>query len=214
MRKMKCVIGVDPASTRRKKTTCVQVDMRTGEVTPRMLSHAELSSKVSCWAEQDALVVWDAPLTGPANPPRFLMPWPVEKSGPQEQSYTKREIERGLKRVMNGVKGVAVMGYGCGCPHVVLTQAMFGLPRVGPYQANYEDLPLRLICQAGQLEELDPRKRGVVVETHPAVALWGWLSGRMALDKERTINGADWSYKGRSQRLFRAKVIDVLLELW
>ena len=108
------------------------------------------------------LVCWDAPLTGPRDP---------EFAG-EEKDFTQRRIDSFFAREKTGFrtpKGISVLPYG-GCPHWTITRSLLGLPRVGPYDRGYGDLPFRLLPPDDEIG--DPRP--AVVEIHPAVAIWLW----------------------------------------
>ena len=135
------------------------------------------------------LICWDAPLTGPRDP---------EHAG-KHGDFTQRPIDsffvRGATR-FKAPKGISVLPYG-GCPHWTITRSLLGLPRVGPYDRGYDELPFRLLPQAGDSRDLRP----AVVEIHPAVAIWLWC---------RNPERADWRYK-KSDAL-RAELLDMICE--
>lgn len=112
------------------------------------------------------LICWDAPLTGPRNPD-------AEQILPGD--YTQRQIESFFKQ-QQGMKtptGISVQGY-ASCPHWAITRALLGLPRVGPYDTPWQDLPFQLLASEEDKTQSAPPGK-YVVEVHPAVALWLWL---------------------------------------
>lgn len=64
---IRTIIGIDPASSSKKKTIAVKVSLDpSGEVKDvelLKLRHRELTERKETW-KQDTLVLWDAPLTG------------------------------------------------------------------------------------------------------------------------------------------------------
>lgn len=133
-----------------------------------------------------ALVCWDAPLTGPCNP----------DDGGAPGDFTQRRIESFFRDGKNGLrspKGISVQGY-AGCQHWTITRSLLGLPRTGPYDIGYDELPFDLLPNDGSRRDGRPR----VVEIHPGVAAWLWCRC------ERGAN-ASWAYK---------KEPSVLGEMW
>lgn len=111
---------------------------------------------------QPSLLCWDAPLTGP--------PEPTETSD-RNGVFTKRPVEafftqqRWRFRVPDGI---SVLGY-AGCQHWTISRHLLGLPRVGPWDTGWSDLPFELLTDG------PPTGLGnYVVEVHPALALWLW----------------------------------------
>ena len=126
------------------------------------------------------LLCWDAPLTGPADP---------ASAGTQTRDFTQRLIERFFMRSETGFKtpkGISVLPYS-GCPHWTVTRSLLGLPRIGPYDLEYQRLPYRLL-PAPQWEQAD---RPSVVEIHPAVAAWLWCRK----DRKNCTKTSVWNYK-------------------
>ena len=123
-----------------------------------------------------ALVCWDAPLTGPGNP---------DDSG-APGDFTQRRIESFFRDGKNGLrspKGISVQGY-AGCQHWTITRSLLGLPRTGPYDVGYDELPFDLLPNACSPGDARPR----VVEIHPGVAAWLWCRCERGVD-------ASWAYK-------------------
>lgn len=139
--------------------------------------------------EDDCLVCWDAPLTGPPSTV-------VAGAAAEGAAFSQRPIESFFSRASTGFKtpkGISVQGYS-GCPHWALTRCLLGLPRLGKFDAPAESLPFLPLTRDDQR----PAHGRCVVEVHPAVALWLWCrDGRAAT--------APWNYK---------KDRAVLLELW
>lgn len=137
--------------------------------------------------QENLLVCWDAPLTGP--PEGVLLG--REATG---SAFSQRPIESFFSRAATGFKtppGISVRGYS-GCPHWAVSRSLLGLPRTGPFDAV--DIPFRLAADQARRPESGKH----VVEVHPAVALWLWCRSL------RAPTGS-WDYK---------KSPEVLQELW
>ena len=135
---------------------------------------------------REMLLCWDAPLTGPREP---------DDAGGRGD-FTQRPIEsffRDGKRGCKAPPGVSVLGYGQ-CPHWTITRSLIGLPRLGPYDASYEDLPFDLLSGG----RLSGHRRHVVAEIHPGVAAWLWC-------REQRCGNVSWAYKSDAA---------VLAEMW
>ncbi len=140
-------------------------------------------------SDDDLLVCWDAPLTGP---PASVLSGAAAKGA----AFTQRPIESFFSRAGTGFKtpkGISVLGYS-GCPHWAITRNLLGLPRVGRFDAHVESLPLFPLTD----QHPRPMHGCCIVEVHPAVALWLWSRQRRRLT-------ASWLYK---------KERSVLRELW
>lgn len=142
--------------------------------------------------EEDLLLCWDAPLTGP--------PTSVTVGGEGTDSdFSKRTIEKFFCRSETGFKapsGISVMSYST-CPHWALSRSLLGYPRVGPYDLPSESLPFRLA------PESKPPKRGRhLVKVHPAVAIWLWC-------RIFEPNWKEWHYKKSRETL--KKLWDLVL---
>ena len=117
-------------------------------------------------SEPDVLICWDAPLTGPSQ---------VALNGNGvgfESDFTQRPIESFFRQQKTGFKtpkGISVRGYS-GCPHWTITRSLVGLPRVGPYDRELDEIPFRLATS----NEPKPGSGRWIVEVHPAVAAWLW----------------------------------------
>lgn len=122
------------------------------------------------------LVCWDAPLTGPRDP---------DDAG-EPGDLTQRLIESFFRDGRTGFKppeGISVRGYG-GCPHWTISRSLLGLPRLGPFDLGYAELPFDLL--PGTRGDADMRPS--VVEIHPGLAAWLWC-------REERAAGASWAYK-------------------
>jgi hypothetical protein len=165
------VIGIDPAPA--KGGTLFD-----GEY--RHLSPLELGEFLSSISDQeDVLVCWDAPLTGPQDPTR-----PGQNIG----DFTQRPIETFFSRQGYGFKvppGISVRGY-AGCPHWTISRAYLGLPQIGPWDRPASNLPFKLLTDRTFAKSIGSGP--FVVEVHPAVAIWRWCIDSRAKD-------ADWAYK-------------------
>ncbi len=196
------IIGIDPASSSKKKTIAVKVCLdpscEVKDVKLLELSHQELIEEKQTW-KQGTLVLWDAPLTG------VPLGWKIESEG----YFTRRPLEQRLEKLTRNAKGISVLGYGSGCPHLPLTQHLFGLPKMGPYHHELDQLPLLLVFQQDQLlgSENDEEKRARIVEVHPAFAMWAWLK------KDHSPSDNDWTYKKPKQEN-RRKWLEALIKLW
>jgi hypothetical protein len=140
-------------------------------------------------SEDDLLLCWDAPLTGP---PSSVLGGAAAK-GP---AFTQRPIESFFSRTDTGFKtpkGISVQGYSS-CAHWAITRNLLGLPRVGRFDAQVESLPFLPLTGDNQR----PVCGRCVVEVHPALALWLW-------SRQRRDATASWLYK---------KDRSLLLELW
>jgi predicted RNase H-like nuclease len=164
------VVGIDPAPV--KGLAVFDGEDRRVPVAEAGAFFRELA------AEDDVLVCWDAPLTGP---PETALAEDERGGSP----FYERPIERFFSRKHSAFctpKGVSVQAY-AGCPHWALSRHLLGLPRVGPWDRPLDALPFRL---AGS--ETDRPERGRwVVEVHPAVAAWLWCRDGWA--------GDGWRYK-------------------
>jgi predicted RNase H-like nuclease len=174
------VVGVDPAPTK-------GLDVFDGRH-----RHVPLDAARSLINElkeqQNVLVCWDAPLTGP--------PTAVVAGGNARGSdFSQRPIESFFSRRESGFKvpeGISMRGYS-GCPHWALSRSLLGLPQVGPFDVNESSLPLVLVTT-----DNPPIQGRHVVEVHPAVALWLWT-------RNERETGASWKYK---------KSLEVMSNLW
>ena len=172
------VISIDPAPSK-TSTVCRGTAFEHGkyfcETTPENLRHLLKG------VEPNTLVCWDAPLTGPRDP--------TDRAGQWDRDFSQRPIERFFARQETGFKapsGISVLPYS-GCPHWAITRSLLGLPRTGPYDTGYDDLPFRLL--PGQ--ERDGNPRPSIVEIHPAVAAWLWCRGSDGFPQDTE----QWPYK-------------------
>ena len=173
------VISIDPAPSK-TSTVCTGTAFEDGkhfsEMTPEQLRDLLNSEEVG----PGTLVCWDAPLTGPQDP---------DRAGMVEKDFSQRCIDSFFARSASGFKtppGISVLPYS-GCPHWAITRSVLGLPRTGPYDAHYEELPFLLLPGEDRKEDSRP----AIVEIHPAVAAWLWCK-----DERRPQQvTAGWLYK-------------------
>ena len=169
------VVAIDPAPS--KKST-----MYSAEDGFREIPGEEMRSTLEN-LEPPVLLCWDAPLTGPRNPDDAGRP----------RDFTQRRLESFFCRKKTGFKcpeGISVQPY-AGCQHWTISRSVLGLPRVGPYDADFDRLPF-LLLPHGQGESrgatVSRMARSCVVEIHPAVAAWLWCKD--------TLCPGSWRYKG------------------
>ena len=144
-----------------------------------------------CHRTPQTLLCWDAPLTGPADP---------ACPGKQPHDFTQRLIEHFFmtKSCFQPPKGISVLSYS-GCSHWTITRSLLGLPRTGPYDLKFRQLPFHLL-PAPQSEQ---DNRASVVEIHPAVAAWLWC-------KDSRSKESAWNYKDKKNK----KKDEVWKQLW
>ena len=169
------ISGIDPAPS---KGTTIFDGSSFSQMNPRQLVAYldELRTKAQ------ALICWDAPLTGPSA---------TDIEATRDGDFSQRTIERFFSRTVTGFKtpgGISVLPYS-GCPHWALSRAVVGLPRLGPWDSGLEDLPFKFVST-----DSPPTQPGhYIVEVHPAVAIWLWC-------KEAFPSGP-WDYKKNSDTL-------------
>src|SRR5580693_6217162 len=126
------VIGIDVAPSR---NCYVSEDGKSAKPWKAAVLEDHLSK------QQNVLIAWDAPLTGPSDP---------DKPFTKKQDLSIRVIERFFRRAenkkhgLNPDKGISTLSY-CGCSHWTISRALLGLPRVGPYDAKLDHLPFKLL---------------------------------------------------------------------
>ncbi len=212
-------VGVDPAPSwggavaeciyKGGKFGCFQLHKKKkhGELRTRLTELANLSS------EEYAIVGWDAPLTGPPKPDD-------ETNSLCKGQLSDRGIEKALRRIVvrkrtevkkqTGVKGVSVRPFG-GCSHWTITRNLVGLPRVGKWDRQEKCLPFHLLTEDALLS-----KKSYIVEVHPAVALWLWVSeDNLELQRDESY----FIYKGGSKKQEdqlkrRGEILDRVFKHW
>lgn len=168
------ILGIDPAP----KKPAILYD---GQGRPGAYAFSELRryrSRLSRSSEK-VLVCWYAPLSGP----RHTSPDDPRVAG----EFSTRPIDAFFGRQKHGFKtprGISVLPYSS-CSHWAVSRALLGLPRVEPFDADWEDLPFCLVSLAD-----DPVVRHkLIAEVHPALALWLWC-------REDLSSSQGWQYKG------------------
>ena len=175
------VISIDPAPSK-KSTVC---DGRTFYKETAVCLRERLSTLSA--AGHDTLVCWDAPLTGPQNP---------EQAGIPRKDFSQRCIDSFFARKETNFKtpkGISVLPYS-GCPHWAITRSLLGLPRTGPWDKSYGELPFHLLPCTDEQEHQRPS----VVEIHPAVAAWLWCRGKRGFPKGTKKRPDPWLYKKKA----------------
>ena len=152
------------------------------------------------------LVCWDAPLTGLQDPDALE----IEEESSQKESLTTRPIERTGAKVKpeyqsvaraTGEPGVSIRGFS-GLSHWVITRNVLGLPRVGRFDAPYDELPLFPVFEKEEVAN----HNWAITEVHPTLAVYLWLKGRLAGDK--TL----WrQYKGSGKE---SDVVEAVQAMW
>lgn len=165
LRSKASVIGVDPASGAKGSVIYCPLShpeklqpTQNSKCSPPFyrLDGREMTEYIQKIKEENVLVAWDAPLTGTGEN--------------HDQSQTTRAIERLLSREIKE-SGVNTRGYAM-LSHWVVSRRVLGLPRVGPYDLSLNRLPLKLIT----FEEEGLAAGAHVVEVHPTVAMYCWLT--------------------------------------
>jgi predicted RNase H-like nuclease len=174
------IIGVDPAPS--KPTRIYSTDGLDRKDARQLLCFlTELLS-----SDDDVLICWDAPLTGPSNPDSDVF---------NVGDHTQRRIESFFNQKKLGLKvpkGISVRGY-AGCPHWAISRRLIGLPRVGRWDAGWSDLPFQLVANGS----CPTRSGHYIVEVHPGVALWLWCNtpawvGSWEYKKDKNILRQVW----------------------
>lgn len=182
-------VGIDPAPS--SKGSAI-VEYLAGESPAKIrlrrnVSHPELRADLCRWKSEhpSVLIAWDAPLTGPQDPEANE----AGGSGVHSRAdFTMRDIEKEIRdEIPDEVEGISVVGY-AGCPHWTITRNLLGLPRVGPFDREWDALPYSLLWARPEFWS-----GHYVLEVHPAVALWAWL-------KDSDTKITDWRYKRGSRQ--------------
>ena len=177
------VVAIDPAPG--KEST-----MYTAEDGFRQISGEAMRSTLEA-LDPPVLLCWDAPLTGPRNP---------EDAG-RPGDFTQRRLDSFFARQetkFKTPKGISVLPY-AGCPHWTISRSVLGLPRVGPYDTDFDRLPFLLFPdREGESRgaEVSRMARSCAVEIHPAVAAWLWCKDLPDLRRRSWKRGKGWKYKG------------------
>ena len=162
------VISIDPAPSK-TSTVCDGKDFCEMEA-------AQLRTMLD-GVGSETLLCWDAPLTGPSDP----------RCAGERRDFSQRCIESFFsRREFKTPTGISVLPYS-GCPHWAITRSLLGLPRTGPWDKSYGELPFRLLPYTDEEEHGRP----AIVEIHPAVAAWLWCKKEK---RPRQVN-AGWLYK-------------------
>jgi len=203
------VVGIDPGSSG-KGTACVEITLDKDQkdwsnalinMADKKLDPPTLKEKLAEWKKitNSTLLVWDAPLTGPNDPT-------TEGGGYNKwkHAFTMRLIEQRLKKLLKEKKceaGISVIDYH-GCPHWAVTRHMVGLPVLGRFDYKIGELDYLPIYRSKDFTKNDKCKR--IIETHPAVAMWGFLNGKLP------EGCSDWKYKSGGREVAK-KAREVLL---
>jgi len=175
------VIGIDP-SPGRQSYLYSSDGLRRKDASQVSRFLAELSA-----SDSNVLICWDAPLTGPSAP---------DSDEFRVSDHTQRRIEAFFNRQKWGFKvpkGISVRDYAA-CPHWAISRRLVGLPRVGPWDVAWSDLPFKLVSEGSC-----PTQPGrYIVEVHPAVALWLWCNtpawtGSWEYKKNKTVLEQAWA---------------------
>ena len=156
------VVAIDPAPAKESTMYSAEGGFRSVPASEMRGVLEDLASPV--------LLCWDAPLTGPRS---------VEEAGSGDGDFSQRRLDSFFARKETGFKtpkGISVLPY-AGCPHWTISRSVLGLPRVGPWDADFDRLPFHLL--PGNAREasgvaVSQLTRSCAVEIHPAVAAWLW----------------------------------------
>lgn len=212
------VIGIDPASGKDSYVFAPDLDLD-GPMSPSELrkSLPSRSAREECDAKpfgtDSCLVCWDAPLTGLQNPDVLVEE--EHSTGDDEKKDTESLTTRIIERTGRDSKypriatasqaaGVSVRGFS-GLSHWVISRNVLGLPRVGRFDAEYEQLPLQPVFHKEELEE--DQYKWAVTEVHPTLAVYLWLADGTP------GGGRDWhQYKGQGKNSDVATVVGAMWE--
>jgi hypothetical protein len=185
------VIGIDIAGSGKSSKTWICDGETVYSANPEKLYRL-----LKIWKRcPDVLICWDSPLS--VN---------IERGNFHEKSFTTRKIESFLGKEMPS--GITVSGY-TGVSHWAITQFMLGYPHVGGEMGNINEstVPYRLV----EIERDKPCKGHALVEVHPAVAMYYWLS------KEHKREETCWAYKDsfdKRQKRKNDKTVISRIDLW
>lgn len=176
------VVAIDPAPAKESTMYSAEAGFRSVPASEMRGVLEDLASPV--------LLCWDAPLTGPRL---------VEEAGSGDGDFSQRRLDSFFARKETGFKtpkGISVLPY-AGCPHWTISRSVLGLPRVGPWDTDFDRLPFHLL--PGNAREasgvaVSQLTRSCAVEIHPAVAAWLWC--KKELRRRSWKRGKGWKYKG------------------
>jgi len=190
------IIGVDPGSAKGIHYCSEEKEAKIGlgEIRKWITELKENNDRL--------LICWDSPLTGP---PLNV----VEGHNDLLKGHlTIRPIESffGKKgEEWSPPKGISTLPY-CGLSHWTISRFLFGLPRVGVYDATI--LPFQLLCEdAAKTEIGNSGKEACITEVHPALAAWVWCKNHRLPIPDNEIC---WKYKDKKIKTRK----ETMGELW
>lgn len=250
------VIGIDPASGKGSYVFAPDVpdpspSKAHGTGIDRVMTPSELREVLPASRDQkgiaskpfgvdSCLVCWDAPLTGLQDPDALVVEATSEND--DTESLTTRPIERKGEKAPKEYRkvahaaaqpGVSLLGFS-GLSHWVISRNVLGLPRVGRFDAEYDELPLYPVFTKDELTHHE----WAVTEVHPTLAAWMWLSGSsnwqpykgagVSAEQTRTVTKKLWvellamhpvkgvgaNFENWSDDAFDARVAWLLGHLW
>lgn len=167
------IIGIDPAPGKNSTLFSLENGFES-------LNIKELVDRVNEFQKEmePVLICWDAPLTGPGE---------SSTSIDEEGKFTQRPIEKYLSKCfkINGKKipGISIQPY-ANCSHWTITRHVVGLPRVGPFDKT--EVPFKLIT----IPLITDEYRKSIVEVHPTLAVYLWLSEFQPYKGNRRTDGS------------------------
>ncbi len=195
------VIGIDPASGKGSYVFAPELGIdrmmtpsKLREMLPSQAAQGECGKKP--FGTDSCLVCWDAPLSGLRDPDALVVESTTK--GEKTESLTTRPIERTGNESnypeiakASKVAGVSVLGFS-GLSHWVISRNVLGLPRVGRFDASFDQLPLFPVFSKEQLRD----HQWAVTEVHPTLAAYIWLKNS---GKWRPYKGSGISAKKTRQ---------------
>lgn len=182
------VVGIDPAPSGKPTKGNAVVEITQDATSYRIqlrprVTHPELRRNLMDWKSlPSVLLAWDAPLTGPMDPDCSEAGFPRDV---RHADFTQRRLEASFSGIYKPPDGISIRPYS-GCPHWTISRNLLGLPRVGPYDTPWDQLPYTLLDRRPSSWEGHK-----IVEVHPALAVWLWIKDAGILD---------WRYKDREAR--------------